>query len=1379
MKDCVEAIDHLCSLIQSVVQCSFGNSNKSRTAAHFKGYIHFNSPIYNNNNFQDYNNDIHNNGNNIYEDFNNNAIEVKVLFDTVALCANYMSNDLFLDIKNRLHKNQYRQQKSNVALADDSKVITSTHVVTLPLTVVDDNQNTNSMNNGLYVVINMKDNDIIVGLPAIMTSFWEFFKKAIDHQIDKQNMCSLNTTSDKDLMSNLDPEYPDNYSLLEPWTVKLEEAPEEDEVPLPARFDFASSFLGKSRQEAIQEYEEMFATHVDKQMAANTDVINLLQTKGRKVFIPDNWDGIQGIEPLQIQFSPDLPDRLKPKARPINPRLWECAEKEFKRLCGYFYEESRSPHASCLVLAPKATKPFIRFCGDYGIINKYIPTGHYYIPHIRYELDRIMGYSVYIDIDLTNAFHQIRLHPDTAAKLSVQTPWGQFQPRFMPEGIGPGSAVLQETVRKLFADFQWAIIIFDNVLILAKSYKDAYSKLDIFLDRCIQHNVVLKFAKSWIGFNKVTFFGYECTHNCIELSDDRKKAIMDIPFPETGNKKVRSLLGSGVMFSPFVPHYSDLVKDLTDMTKAKFNWDESTWQHNYREQFYDFKEGLQKACALYYPDYSLVWILRTDASDYGVGAVLLQIKIVNGKPVLQPIAFWSKKFSEAAIRWPTIEKEGYAIFGGVKRFAYYLVGKEFIIETDHNNLTWMEASEVPKIVRWRIYLQSFSFKIRHIKGTENTVADALSRLLILDHSSPSSDEYDGYSLNCLDAYDWNSSDTPLYSVFSPTYSPPELQVSLPNSSPTQIVPVPTGRNREREKSGMTADQPGTTTHESETPRDTPDEQHVQLDVKLPADHLFNEVHNGKQGHWGLRETWKRLNQRFPGHGLPMQYISQCIAECPTCQKTRKERREHLVPMVRHLKPPHSRSAIGIDDVSITPHGKNGHTHITVIVNLFTKFVYLHPIKGCTAINLAAAVWTYWCYFGCTDMVISDQGPNLRSDLFNELTSLVGLRHVFSIADRHVNGCERLIKEAQRHLRALVYDSRIEDVFDDPTVIPSIQYIMNSKVSSESSEAHTPFELMFGSTDAVYTNLLDNVMDNAPDVSHVLLRRLNENLLMLRNASREYQQRLVDQRLRDNNPDTDAPPNVYQPGDYVTFDAGPKPHPKLSCRYKGPYEVVSQQRNDVHCRNLLTDAVTQFSLTDLEPFYCSSREEAQEAAMRDNQQFVVKTIHSYTGDSRTRTSMSFTVEFADGDIRQLPWSPDLLCEAYYEFCAARPHLHHLTLDTRMANKFKTQMNKQPITAISVGDVIYLDLRFFGDLWYEALELPDSATTTYVLEAKYTHWYHARSKRKISLKLTLLPEHTYALDGYTVFCWGTRTTFDPSTMVLVDAAMLVRYPQINQD
>ena len=322
------------------------------------------------------------------------------------------------------------------------------------------------------------------------------------------------------------------------------------------------------------------------------------------MFVPFNWEGIKGIEPLNLKFKDDFPARMKPKARPVNPRLWEAAEKEFNRLKGYFYEPSRSAWASCLVIAPKATKPFIRFCGDYSTLNNFIPTGHYNIPTIRHELDKIIGYKIYLDIDLTNAFHQIPLHPDLAEKLSIQTPWGQYQPKFMPEGIGPGSAVLQETVRTLFGEYDWAIVIFDNILILATDYQDAFSKLETFIEKCRKHNVILKFAKSWLGFQKVHFFGYDCVHNSMELTQDRKKALLEIPFPVDGNKckKIRSLLGVGVMFAPFVPHYSSLVANLTDMTKASFDWTESTWKHDYRAQFETFKQGLQKSCALYYPE---------------------------------------------------------------------------------------------------------------------------------------------------------------------------------------------------------------------------------------------------------------------------------------------------------------------------------------------------------------------------------------------------------------------------------------------------------------------------------------------------------------------------------------------------------------------------------------------------------------------------------------------------------------------------------------------------------------------------------------------------------------------------------------------------------
>ena len=124
--------------------------------------------------------------------------------------------------------------------------------------------------------------------------------------------------------------------------------------------------------------------------------------------------------------------------------------------------------------------------------------GNYTIPNVKHELAKIIDYPMYMDIDLTNAFHQIKLDPETSAKLSIQTPWGQYEPRFMPEGIAPATGVLQETVKSIFADFeQWAIVIFDNMLILAKDAPDAYAKFRLVVERCKERNLVLKMAKSW------------------------------------------------------------------------------------------------------------------------------------------------------------------------------------------------------------------------------------------------------------------------------------------------------------------------------------------------------------------------------------------------------------------------------------------------------------------------------------------------------------------------------------------------------------------------------------------------------------------------------------------------------------------------------------------------------------------------------------------------------------------------------------------------------------------------------------------------------------------------------------------------------------------
>ena len=199
------------------------------------------------------------------------------------------------------------------------------------------------------------------------------------------------------------------------------EAPEDLETLLPCSFPYALHYMEMSTDQAMEEYLALLSSHVAPDFAASTDIINLLKTKGSMVFVQNNWKGINGIPPLELNFKEGMPDSMKPRARPVNPKLYEHALKEYQRLKKYFYRDSTSPIASCLVIAPNATAPFIRFCGDYVSINDYISIPHYPIPHVQRSLEKIMGNKIVCDMDMANSFHQIKLADYTSAVLSVQT----------------------------------------------------------------------------------------------------------------------------------------------------------------------------------------------------------------------------------------------------------------------------------------------------------------------------------------------------------------------------------------------------------------------------------------------------------------------------------------------------------------------------------------------------------------------------------------------------------------------------------------------------------------------------------------------------------------------------------------------------------------------------------------------------------------------------------------------------------------------------------------------------------------------------------------------------------------------------------------------
>jgi hypothetical protein len=1227
------------------------------------------------------------------------VIDITALSDTGALHYSYVAQRI-IEANKPSFLPYLSPHSGRVRLADGKTVVATSEKATLPVIFFGKDGQQHFGNVECVVFPDMGSNEMILGLPDIIKSFSRLHMGLIQDAVD-------NMVSNPEQVNSIGDLRPpdDTPPLLDPpWSQAIpnnNEAIEDTETPLPCSFPDALYFMEKSHDEAVAEFINQIPDHIHPDFATQTDIVKFLKEVAVKVFVPQSWTGINGLEPFELEWTDGLPESIKPKARPVNPKLFENAKREFERLCTYFYRPSTSPIASCLVIAPKATFPFIRFCGDYVLINKYIIMGHFPMPNVLHVLEKISMFAVFLDIDLANAFHQIRLGPITSARLSVQTPWGQVEPLMMPEGIKPAPGKLNIVVLDIFGDFSdWIICIHDNILVLAHDYADAFDKFKIVVQRCLDRNVVLKFSKTWLGFPEVKFFGYVCTRHSYRLSDDRKETLLSIPFPTT-LKQMQSFLGAALFFKNFIPHFSNLTAPLHDMVHKTFNWnDKSTWTVDYRNVFDVLKSHLLGANALYFPDYNLDWILRTDASLHGIGAVLLQVFIApNGAHILQPISYVSKKFSEQARKWSTIEQEAYAIYYAVNHFAYYLRCKHFVLETDHNNLLWMEASQVPKIVRWRVLLQSFSFSLRHIAGKDNTVADWLSRIHEYCESFAVA-----AAMNSL----FDGRDEALY--------------------PSTIKDV---------------------------------------------NSLLTTIHSGRSLHPGVRRTWITLNETYPGHKIPYKVVEDFCMTCPICQKDRLARDESIKEVVRHLKAPTPRSIIGVDTLTVTPADSRGNTVILVVINLFTKLVGLYPAPKHDAINTATAIFQYFCTYGLVDAIVSDPGTEFTNEVIQHLTRWLGVRHSFSLVDRHQsNGTEATNKAILRHLRALVYDERVADQWSSPTVLPLIQYVLNSTHHSESGAS--AIDLTFGTLDSSYFNIpsLEEKDDSMHSDTHAFIKKLDDTLQYLRKKSQDFQAQLAATRTAETPVELQ---NTFQPGDLVLYErtSGIRPT-KLSPRYIGPYEVIKQYKNDVTCKHVIMGNIEVLHVSRLGLFF-GNMDAAKRMAMIDHDQYEVETFLAHRGDVYTRTTMEFEVRFKDGDIKWLPFSDDLFKTIQYEeYCRSKPELQLLLFKAKIATEKIREWNSSPIVDIKPKDEYYVDLRCYGATWYNTLSIPDRDHITYVVLYQYMD-YKNKSHTKINARCPIFNEvFTVANDFIKLYGCNKGLAPNGQNIILIDDAFIKQYP-----
>ncbi|XP_047485268.1 uncharacterized protein LOC125036565 [Penaeus chinensis] len=206
--------------------------------------------------------------------------------------------------------------------------------------------------------------------------------------------------------------------------------------------------------------------------------------------------------------------------------------------------------------------------------------------------------------------------------------------------------------------------------------------------------------------------------------DEKIRAIQDLPVP-TNRKAVQRYLGMTGFYRRFCPNFSSIAKPLTDLTSSKRKFD---WTLSCQEAFEKLKFLLCSKPILKGPDFSKPFVLQVDASDVAAGAVLLQLA---DDDVLHPICYASTKFKKYQCAYSTVEKEALALLMALDKFEIYLgnTGNEIVVFSDHNPLQFVNSmkNRNQRLTRWFLALQPYNLVIKHIKGHENLIADALSR----------------------------------------------------------------------------------------------------------------------------------------------------------------------------------------------------------------------------------------------------------------------------------------------------------------------------------------------------------------------------------------------------------------------------------------------------------------------------------------------------------------------------------------------------------------------------------------------------------------------------------------------------------------------------
>lgn len=833
--------------------------------------------------------------------------------------------------------------------------------------------------------------------------------------------------------------------------------------------------------------------------------------------------GPANVSPLRLYVDPHQPP-VKMRSYPLSPAMQKVAKEEVeKMLAKGIIKESDSPWNSPAFLLRKKTGDW-RFTVDFREVNKRCRRNSHPLPFINETLDQLRDSAFISTLDLEAGYHQCPLTADSQEVTAFSiVGLGHFEFTRVPFGLSTApnhfQAEMERALKEAIAE-GYVLLFLDDIVIVSKTFREHIVHLQRVLELLVAANLKLNWKKCHFLREQVEFLGHVVGSGKIQVSPKKCEAILNFPRPKTP-KQLRGFLSLVSFCRRFIPGLADKSALLTAMLKkdAKIEW---TDERN--EAFLRLKQSLVEPPVLHMPDFSLPFEIRADASDYALGAILLQ----RDEDQYNVIAYHSKIFTAPERNYTTTEKECLAVLSACEKWKHYIMGQKTVVRTDHSSLTWLQNIKNPtgRLARWTTRLSVFDLEIMFLKGSENQLADCLSR-----------------------AY----GDVP-FAVEGEAVSAASIQFADTTDHWYQKMCTNVEQNPKRFPNFLIKDK---LLYKKVT---RPGTKAMEWKLVVPTSErpkLLQQYHDSLYGaHLGVRKTYCKLAQDYYWPKMALE-CKKYVRGCADCQKHKapnvKAAGEMTVRKTDEIRP---NQIVTLDLMGPLPCTTNRNQFILVCVCAATKFLIAVPLKKATADNVLKAFQVFWVSFlGIPKILQTDNGSQLVSKKMQAYCTQMGIQlnhspYYFPAS----NMCERYNRNIKTALAIFAKGNHRN--WDQH--LPFIQFALNSAVSE--TTGYSPNKLIFGreidqpfSSDPALLGGSKTPFDPKAhvDQSNNELPKIYAKAVEATNRAKQSQQRQYNLRHR---------PVVFSKGDLVwkqTFEkssAADYLTAKLMPKYNGPFRI---------------------------------------------------------------------------------------------------------------------------------------------------------------------------------------------------------------------------------